>query len=855
MKSKRHILNINIILIIILANFANSRIIPLILNEDILSEAFEESAYFHVKPTIYLSNYIKVSVHGNDKNKKYAISYNKEDFSFKNRNQLSQNAYGNNFMWLNKKQVEGGFYLNIECSNNPCNYLLNITQEKDMILNLGEQYTYYVTKENEIMKFIIKGIPTLKYEMDEIESRCEYKILVYTKGNRIINTEINVESSEYKKNGFNGYIINIGEELKEVQYSFTIKGKEGDLINFGAYFFNGENICQTRINYGEEFSFLFLKNIMNFNCFIFPREEYNLLNVLNTIYLHESSVFSDNPYYINPFDENNNICCFKMNENSNYEQYFYSFQFNDFANIDTLNILPPLLLGASHYITMRKGETIGLIPNEPNNDFEYITYYTREVEGIYNASILYCKTYPFCNKDSNDIFPLIYYNSTTISYNKKEYGSNITAISNNQKILLLTCQTEFCLLYASIYTDKNKVTLVPKESFYKYIEKDKEDQFLLCMNPYLTVKLEEIHWYLNIEILNGDIDVSFHGNNYYEYKNKNKILYEIKSDINSEFFVELKANNNAIYSISTIFEKIMDNEDLFLLPQINYLLKFSKESNEKNIIINDLSKELYYINFFPLNCKTEVKKIEHIPVDISNRNENYQDFINVYEEEDSFNGYVVSVNKWDNIDECFSGLSLFRFQNNNKDINSIILAKEIYKTFLFSEKYNIVKFMFFHTETDLDVNMAINIYDKVIYNVSLLINDIFYDYYYITKNEIISIESFKIKEKCVDDKQVCKINLIISPQEFRNDSIFEIIFHTEKKRKYDNNNYLHIIIIIIALSILIGLFYICCFLKKKADYYHYLLNNFSQISINDNKNVDNNINSTEYNSKKDNFIL
>lgn len=217
MKSKRHILNINIILIIILANFTNSRIIPLILNEDILSEAFEESAYFHVKPTIYLSNYIKVSVHGNDKNKKYAISYNKEDFSFKNRIQLSQNAYGNNFMWLNKKQVEGGFYLNIECSNNPCNYLLNITQEKDMILNLGEQYTYYVTKENEIMKFIIKGIPTLKYEMDEIESRCEYKILVYTKGNRIINTEINVESSEYKKNGFNGYIINIGEELKEVQ--------------------------------------------------------------------------------------------------------------------------------------------------------------------------------------------------------------------------------------------------------------------------------------------------------------------------------------------------------------------------------------------------------------------------------------------------------------------------------------------------------------------------------------------------------------------------------------------------------------------------------------------------------------
>jgi hypothetical protein len=546
-----------------------------------------------------------------------------------------------------------------------------------------------------------------------------------------------------------------------------------------------------------------------------------------------------------------------MNKNSNYEKYFYSFHLNDNTNSDTINILPPLLLGASNYITMKEGETIGLIPNKPNEDFEYITYYTREVEGIYNAKILNCKTYPLCDEYSskdNDIIPLIYYNSTTKIYNKNEYDSDINPISYNQKILLLTCQTEFCLLYASMYTDKNNITLVPKESFYKFIEKDKEDKLIICINPYSLVPSEDIHWYLNIETLNGDINITFHGKNYYEYRNGNKILYEINSEKNNEFLLKLKANNNAVYSITTIFEKIIDNEDLLLLPQINYLLKFSNESPKKNIIIEDLSKELYYINFFPLNCKTEVKKILNTPMDISNRNEIYQDFINVYQEENDFNGYVISINKEHNVDECFSGLSLFRFQNNNKDLNSIILAKNISKSFLFNEEYNKVKFMYLHTEMDIDIKIAINIFDKVIYNITLLFNDIFYSYYYITKNEIISIESSRIKKRCVDDKLICKINLIISMEEYKNNSLFEIIINTEEKRKDDNNNYLYIIIIIISIAILVGFFNILFFLKKKAEYYHYLQSCISPISFNENKNIYNHRNSNESNNKKDHLI-
>jgi hypothetical protein len=241
-------------------------------------------------------------------------------------------------------------------------------------------------------------------------------------------------------------------------------------------------------------------------------------------------------------------------------------------------------------------------------------------------------------------------------------------------------------------------------------------------------------------------------------------------------------------------------------------------------------------------------------MDISNRNEIYQDFINVYQEENDFNGYVISINKEHNVDECFSGLSLFRFQNNNKDLNSIILAKNISKSFLFNEEYNKVKFMYLHTEMDIDIKIAINIFDKVIYNITLLFNDIFYSYYYITKNEIISIESSRIKKRCVDDKLICKINLIISIEDYKNNSLFEIIINTEEKRKDDNNNYLYIIIIIISIAILVGFFNILFFLKKKAEYYHYLQSCISPISFNENKNINNHINSNESNNKKDHLI-
>lgn len=852
-KSKKFILFLFVFYIFF--NFINltTSTITFTLDDTNINDIYEKPTYFHVKPNFNVPNYIKISIEGKNKDINYIISYYQNDLSLQTRNQLSQNNFGKVFMWLNKEQIIKSFYLGIECSNSPCQYSLNITQEKDMILYLGEQYTYYVTKANEKMKFIISGIPKINYEINANDSQKEYKLSIWAKGNKIINTKLDVECHTYLKDNFNGYIIEI-DELKENNYTFIVNANEGDLINVGAYFFNGENICQTPIKYfGSEFSIFFQEKIIDFFCFLFSIGDYDLITLLNRIHMHESSVYSNIPYFLKPYDEEYNICCFQMNKYSDYKKYFYSFQYNYHNNpiSPIVNILPPLILGANYYISMRKGETIGLIPNKPNNDFKYITYYSKEIEGIYNASILNCNIYPFCKKYSNNITPLIYYNSTTITYNNNEYDNNINPISYNQKVLLLTCKTQICLLNAYIYTDKNNITLVPEASFYKYIEKNIEEKLVFCMRPYIPVNQRHIHWYLNLEILNGDIEISFMGAEFYEYKNKNKILYEISADKTREFLLKIKANKNSIYSISTIFEKIVDNEDLFLLPQANYLLKFNTESKENTVIINDETRELYYINFFSLNCKIEVKKMLNFSVDIKNRNDIYQDFVNIFEEENIFNGYKIRQINGLKTDVCLYGLSLFRFKNNNNDLNSIILAKKISKSFIFNKEHNKVKFMYLHTEKELDVNIKFNLYDDIVFNVTIYFNDLFYNMYYIKKNNIISIESFQIKQRCIDDKQLCKINLIISPEKYNNNTILKIIFNTEEKQKYNDDNFVYIIIIIsISLIILLGLLsFLYMYLKKNEVFYHRLLSLIIRITTKENKKY-----CTENNGKKDYLI-
>ena len=820
----------------------------LILNNINITTVFNEPKYFyitHVEP--HIPKNIKIQIEGKNKNNDYIISYYKNDSKFINRSQLSKSFLGKTFMYLNKYQIEKDFYLSIECYEYPCEYSFNLTYQENMELTFGEQYTYYVTEDNKIMTFIIKGRPEIKYEYDDLDSRKDYKISIWAKGNQEINTKLNGDFRKYKNKLYkkmNSYIIYMNK-LEDIYYTFLVVGNVGDLINIGTIFFSGENICQTPIEeFGLEISGVFIKDFMESVSFLFPiikgqeskinqTESPNIISYFNVLLDFESSFYGFD-FAQDLYDDKYNLYSFIMDININKNDYFYSFQYNINNQNNNFHLYSPAILGSTNQLFLNKGDTIGFIPMQLQNDFNYLTYQTKEFNGIHKASIFICDQYPFCkNSNLKNETSLISFNTTTIIYNQKEYDNNISPISQYQKILLLKCESKFCSLFTSIYTEKDQVTLLPSFPYHKYIKKNCKENYVINLNT--ITDLDKVKWYINIDIISGNITTEFVYGEKYNYKNK--IFYEIESETEKDYLLKINANKNSFYSISINIENLLEDEELSLMPQMNYLFKLDKNSNEKSInFFYNIDKNfigLYYLQFFSLNCDintylsygNKIKNINRI-------NNSYEYIFDPISIPKDYNGFKIKkVEKEKEI--CLFGISIFRYINHNNTnlINGIFLSKKISHTFNLEPKYNMVKYIYLHTEINNDINININTFEDIIYTVILFLNDKIYNTYnYTNNNNEIKIKSDSIKEKCQDNLQPCKVEFIIKGEKIKNKSTIEVLVNTFDNSK---NKMFLLILCFSILTIIIILIIITIFLiyKKKKKSFYRLKNESKSISF------------------------
>ena len=122
--------------------------------------------------------------------------------------------------------------------------------------------------------------------------------------------------------------------------------------------------------------------------------------------------------------------------------------------------------------------------NEESKKHEKMTLNMIARDGFPEMYVVECDNYPFCSKDIATLkksTQLLDFNSAFISFNKDEYNDTISPISKNQNMLLLTCQTESCKLFTSMYTDKNKINLILSVPYYKYIRKNNEDNYKITI--------------------------------------------------------------------------------------------------------------------------------------------------------------------------------------------------------------------------------------------------------------------------------------------------------------------------------------------------------------------------------------
>ena len=785
---------INILIISFLFTLVNSVNLKMNIQNISLNnynDNFYESSYFQVitENNYSLPNYIIIRIEGKNPNNDYSISYYKNDSNFIDRNQLSQSISGKAFMWLNKEQIKNNFYFSIECYAIPCEYSLNISLKENMKLALGEQYTYYVTEDNKDMKFTLIGNPQINYEE---KSNNDYpKLSIWIKGNQDIYSDITVNNNKIINKGFNAYHVQLDNNDTFFICNLTINAKLGDLINVGFLLFSGDNICQTPIESKIEISGFLLKYLMPKSCFLFDKNIND--KIINLIFFKESLIFSKS-YSDSIFNERYKKLCFEMDYNS-YENA-YSFQFNK-AN-KNINQLAPHILGISYFTNIFKDEIIGLIPMKPENNFNYLNYQTTPIKGHYKSSILLCNEYPYCQINNNPILKnmskIDYSYSSYFSYNNSEYDKNITPISKKQLMLLIKCEDNYCRLINNIYTEKNNnLGLYPNIPLHKYIKKNNEDKYFINLNNF-NKNNDEVHWYLNIEIISGNINVAINEGEKYTYNNK--ILYEKRSSPRTELSITINTNQNAVYSIVFFINNVMQIDNIFLMPQMNYLLKLGEHQDFN--LINKMNYEninvLYYFGFYPLNLKMDIKMLnsENEPNNILEANNYYQAILDQRDISDDFNGFKIKrLNETNNSNYTLYILSFYKYLNENNEIQSIPLANNCPNSFIFNENYNTVKYIYYHTEEDKDLNINIKSLDDTQYNLKLFINDKQLNNSNFNKYKNMTIFSDDTKKVLKENNQPLKIILILNAIDIKGISSTEVLitlFSTNKNGNKEGEN-------------------------------------------------------------------
>ena len=744
-KSPKYIIRIrNILIIALLFNISLNKEIKENINEDqregqVLNA--NEIVYFTVNMTDgYNPYYLKVLIKGiNDNaNTNHIISFYQQDQTFTKREQVFQSLYDYTEMWLKKEQINSTFYFTVECIDYPCDFNYIISEMNSLDIKIGETYTYYVTKETQEMKF---NIIMNRVIDDNIK---EYVVSIWAKGNKNIISELSCQNYE-KHSKYSAYIIKVGNDIIKdgLNYTFTVKGEIGDLINIGSLIFI-DSITPTKIDGTvAELSGFLKKNVEEQNCFVIYE---NLNHFSFSFVIYDTNIMFDD---LNEDTSNNyfliedELWYYKtcINLPKNYNEIFYSIEIVNKNNNNPNNLYFPQSLGQNYIKLIEEGETIEIKPYKPDGDFKYLTYHIQTMAGNkLTYSIYSCENYPNCKIDSNSnknktIMPDI--KSSSISFSKNELESYSSSnIDKKQKILKITCEEGIktdikekgCLISINMYTDKNKIIAFPSFPDYRYIPKNSEDNFII------GGKNNEVkNIILNIEVLSGNLSINIKENPYKYYNEGNKYLYWFSND---ELSLNIISNNNSFYMINYFpktnnynFLPNIDFSYLFIVGG-NYLFQ-PKSSNEILMVTkvpNGVVNNKIYVGIYPLNNSFNVSSAtfggneEDKPKLLNLTKGFYQDYWNIDNSENIMFMYTIN-NEENNIDFTYY-MSIFEINNDTSDNSySIILSNNNSQSFKFSKDFNIMKYSYIHIENNKNVQINFNLLNKGKYKMNLFLNE------------------------------------------------------------------------------------------------------------------------------------
>ena len=764
---------------------------PFILSEDPTEIDIEKETTFKLKEKktlkIKLNNnshdYYKITIkkHGiidsdiEVDQTNYLLSYYQKDHEFKNRKQFAQGE-GKVEMWLNKAQVDKEFYIEIEkvrIVTLEVTMDINLDRYNNTELEIEKQFNYYVSEENQMMKFKMKEISDrIKKLIPDVNN---YILTVWVKGNKNISSKLEGISCDKPSEKYNYYRINM-TDLVNKTFELTVNGTINDLINIGALIFHKETDEEGEIYVTVElFDTL---DGLELAVFLKPNErvsfKYRATLKGPLGYLVDINNNLQNLNYIGV----NEFSAMKTHNFTSSEESFYIIQLPPKTSaLNKFYIDYPEIIGVNYFRMISPNRNIGILPMKIDN-FKFFTYEIIPLGGEIEVSIYDCEDYPSCSLNTTN--KLSDYETFSYTFSKDDWDDEISPMSKKQKMLSISCKSgislisdNFCAVSTIMRTDEN---IIPTQLVYynftnqefpvtRYIKEGDK-------NLYEIKKNHDV--YMNIEILSGKAEITTEPEIKEKFVEGNKKLFKIEKNQNAK--ITIKASKDCVYRIIDYNNMLKNN---YLLLGSSYLFNLKEKMNLRpyGYLEDRLSlSRKYYLGIYPIdNCKFEVESYE------KNNNTDFYQFIS----NNLTNFYNITKSDLSSTSPCLFYTSNYKLDNKM----GISLEEYSNQAILFNKDNNEFYFSFAHVQKDKNVSINFVSDKNVTFSVNIKLNDKEYK----TNEKInfdnptIELKSSDIRDRCENFYPICKIFISVTSNN-EEETLLTIGINDDKENKDNEGN-------------------------------------------------------------------
>ena len=713
----------------------------------------------------------------------------KDDSCDNQRITMTDQKFGNIFIFLKKEQVElnGKLYLcinNRESTYDIQRYSINVTNDDKANLPLDQQTSYFVNKETTDMEITF---PTQEnYEGN--------KITFWVKGKDIDNEKTHMDSTVNRK--INGGKAFYASYVKPTNL-MSVHSSEGDYVTVGSTGIKIKTITTTiqkLIKNGNE---IIVAGEIKEICIPLKFEEsfssitgklYNLK--AKTYFIEKESGEKINEIEVQDgvISQYNDIKKLKGISNGYYcvssdNEIALTIQMVSFK--DNIIVTPPAFPGEIRRYIMQKGEIAIFSAMAPIKEAKKLNFNMKSLKGFSELYFVENQFFPMVSYTydyfTNKEHPLMNNRFATYIYHLDEEKKKFNYLSSTQPLMTILCTEgsiskftttgEFCEIEVSIFTNKDTINIIEEAPFSQYLAEGETNTYKIKIpnDMPLNSKIS-----IDLTLFTGDAEINtetYWSDKFNKYYLSNKVFYSIDYSFKKEEFMEftVKAKKNVFYMVNYLLIYNGQKEDKITLESgINYITSKDVDDSNKDKIIYlknfryETSKS-YMASFYSPNCQYTLT--QNIPDSIKLIDQ-YDNYANVILE-GNLEKYLFTYNiekddgfKYPN-KFCMvyaAGLEL----DNSKNWNgrSISLSEGLPHIFTYSTDSKYSHYSYYILNKNNSVVINFNLLDKASFNIYLRIDKSDYYNTEIYRNKQLNITSKMLNGRCPDQYEICKLDII-----------------------------------------------------------------------------------------------